>query len=165
MDNQLIESEVVRLSDAPVLTGAALTLASANLRYHASGEDHYYPIQRVSMCTIGRSNSSNISLDDRLVSRDHAMIRCSAIGVCEIDDVGSSNGTRVNGKLVSGPVTLKDGDVIQVGQHIMTFIQNTQTAGLVTDADDDRAVPTFPPNTRRSLHPPSPDDHPLHIEL
>jgi adenylate cyclase len=147
MANQLIESEATRLSDEEGATGSALAMASANLRYHSAGEDHYFPIQRVSMCTIGRSNTNNISLDDRLLSRDHAMIRCSATGVCEIDDVGSSNGTRVNGTLVAAPITLKDGDVIQVGQHIMTFIQNTQTAGLVTNVDDDRAVSIFPPNS------------------
>jgi adenylate cyclase len=148
MANQLIESGATRLSEKRSSTGSALTMASANLRYHSAGEDHYFPIQRVSMCTIGRSSASNISLDDRLLSRDHAMIRCSASGACEIDDVGSSNGTRVNGALIAAPTTLKDGDVIQVGQHIMTFIQNTQaTAGLVTDADDDRAVDAFPPNS------------------
>lgn len=147
MANQLIESETTPLSDEKHEAGAALTMASANLRYHSAGEDNYFPIQRLSMCTIGRSSTNNIALDDRLISRDHAMIRCSAAGVCEIDDVGSSNGTRVNGALIAGPVTLKDGDVIQVGQHAMTFIQNAQAAELVTDARDAEAVATFPPNS------------------
>lgn len=147
MANQMIESEAARLSDMGSSNNPALPMASANLRYHSAGEDHYFPIHRVSMCTIGRSSSSNISLDDRLLSRDHAMIRCSSSGVCEIEDTGSSNGTSVNGTLISTAVALKDGDVIQVGQHVMTFIQNNQTAGLVTDADDDRAVVAFPPNS------------------
>lgn len=147
MANKLIDSEASRLPDEESTTGSVLNMASANLRYHSAGEDHYFPIQRVSMCTIGRSNSNNISLDDRLISRDHAMIRCSAAGVCEIDDAGSSNGTHVNGVLIAAPVALKDGDVIQVGQHVMTFIQNTQVAGLVVEADDDRAVDVFPPNS------------------
>lgn len=147
MENELIESETTPLSGEDREMSAALSMASANLRYHSTGEDHYFPIQRLSMCTIGRSNANNISLDDRLLSRDHAMLRCSATGVCEIDDVGSSNGTRVNGILVEAPVTLNDGDVIQVGQHILTFIQNTQIAELIVDADDDRAVDVFPPNS------------------
>lgn len=147
MVNELIEDETMRPSEQEGLAGSALTMASANLRYHLAGADHYFPIQRVSMCTIGRSNTSNIVLDDRLVSRDHAMIRCSAAGVCEIDDVGSSNGTRINGTLIAKTVTLKDGDVIQIGQHAMTFIQNMQTAGLVTDGDDDRSVAVYPPNS------------------
>jgi adenylate cyclase len=147
MINELIESEATRLPEKVDSAASALTMASANLRYHSAGEDHYFPIQRVSMCTIGRSSTNNISLDDRLISRDHAMIRCSASGVCEIDDVGSSNGTRVNGALVSAPVTLRDGDVIQVGQHSMSFIQNSHTAGLVTDKNDDRSVSIYPSNS------------------
>lgn len=147
MANQLVESEATPLSEKKDLTGSALTLASANLRYHSLGEDHYFPIQRLSICSIGRSSTNNISLDDRLLSRDHAMIRCAASGVCEIEDVGSSNGTRVNGILVVEPVTLKDGDIIQVGQHGMTFIQNMEAAGLITDAATDAAVSTFPPNS------------------
>lgn len=146
MANQLIESGAARLSEMGSSNDPALPMASANLRYHSAGEDHYFPIQRVSVCTIGRSSTNNISLDDRLLSRDHAMIRCSSSGVCEIGDLGSSNGTNVNGALISATVMLKDGDVIQVGQHVMTFIQNSQTAGLVIDADD-RAVDVFPPNS------------------
>jgi adenylate cyclase len=147
MANQLIESETTPLSDEERETNAAISMASANLRYHSADEDNYFPIQRLSMCTIGRSSTNNITLDDRLISRDHAMVRCSAAGVCEIDDVGSSNGTRVNGVLVSGPVTLKDGDVIQVGQHALTFIQSVQAAELLTDAQDIDKVSIFPPNS------------------
>lgn len=147
MTNQLIESEATRLSETGSSNDLALPMASANLRYHSADEDHYFPIQRVSMCTIGRSSTNNISLDDRLLSRDHAMIRCSSSGACEIEDTGSSNGTSVNGTLISTAVKLKDGDVIQVGQHVMTFIQNSQTAGLISDADYDRAVDVFPPNS------------------
>lgn len=147
MANQTIESGATRLSETRSSNGPALPMASANLRYHSAGEDHYFPIHRVSMCTIGRSSTNNISLDDRLLSRDHAMIRCSSSGTCVIEDAGSSNGTSVNGAPISTAVALKDGDVIQVGQHVMTFIQNNQTAGLVTDADDDRAVAAFPPNS------------------
>ncbi len=147
MANQLIDSEVTRLSETRNSNDPALPMASANLRYHSADKDHYFPIQRVSMCTIGRSSTNNISLNDRLLSRDHAMIRCSSSGVCEIDDLGSSNGTSINGELISAAVMLKNGDVIQVGQHVMTFIQNSQTAGLVTNADDDRAVDVFPPNS------------------
>jgi adenylate cyclase len=147
MVNKLLESEAASLADEEFVISSALTMASANLRYHSGGDDHYFPIQRLSMCTIGRGNANNISLDDRLVSRDHAMIRCSAKGECEINDVGSSNGTHVNGALVTAPVTLKDGDVIQIGQHVMAFIQSAEAAELVVEGDDDRAVGLYPPNS------------------
>lgn len=147
MENQLVESENTPLPAEKDLTGSVMTLASANLRYHSAGEDHYVPIQRLSMCSIGRSTTNNITLDDRLLSRDHAMIRCAASGVCEIEDIGSSNGTRVNGILVAGAVRLKDADIIQLGQHSMTFIQNSQAGGLITDGDDGSAVSIFPANS------------------
>lgn len=147
MANHVAESEHTPLSEPRDLTSSAIALASASLRYHAAGEDHYFPIQRLSMCSIGRSVTNNIVLDDRLLSRDHAMIRCAASGICEIEDVGSSNGTRVNGTLIGDAVTLRDGDIIQLGQHSMTFIQNSEATGLITDAGDHDAVSVHPLNS------------------
>jgi adenylate cyclase len=147
MATQLMESEVKPLSEYRDLSESVLTLASANLRYHLAGEDHYFPIQRLSMCSIGRSSTNNITFDDRLLSREHAMIRCTASGICKIEDIGSSNGTRVNGVLVLEPVTLRDGDVIQVGQHAMTFIQSLHSAAHIIDAEGDSSISSYPQNS------------------
>ena len=147
MANQLIKGEEVHLSEQERSKASAIPLSSATLRYHSAGEDHCFAINRLSMCTIGRNSANNISLDDHLLSRDHAAIRCSADDVCELTDVGSSNGTRVNGTLINGAIVLKDGDVIQAGQHIISFIKSGQSADLVTEANVDNVVAIFPPNS------------------
>jgi adenylate cyclase len=147
MTNQLIEGEEIGLSEQKQPDELALSLSSATLRYSAAGNDHYFSVNRLSMCTIGRNSANNISFDDNLLSRDHAMIRCSAEGVCELTDVGSSNGTHVNGALISGATTLKDGDVIQVGQHVISFIQSAHSVDLVTEPNDENAVGLFPPKS------------------
>lgn len=143
----LTDSDEISQQGKAASARPAMAVSSATLRYHSGGEDHYYPLSRLNVCTIGRSNANNICLDDRLVSRDHASIRCTASGVCELTDLGSSNGTRVNGKTIDTTVILKDGDTIQLGQHAIDFIQSGQRPDLVSAADDADVVAVFPPNT------------------
>ena len=53
--------------------------------------------------------------DDDEVSRSHARISLERSGFCAIEDLGSTNGTFVNGLRISGPQTLSVGDAIEVG--------------------------------------------------
>jgi pSer/pThr/pTyr-binding forkhead associated (FHA) protein len=62
---------------------------------------------------IGRSLTNDIVLDDGRVSREHARLECGPAG-CTLIDLGSSNGTRLNGLRV-GRAVLKAGDVIGIG--------------------------------------------------
>jgi pSer/pThr/pTyr-binding forkhead associated (FHA) protein len=62
---------------------------------------------------IGRDDSCNVVIQDRQVSRYHARFIALPKGV-QLEDLGSKNGTHVNGQPVIEPVTLQDGDVIQV---------------------------------------------------
>jgi class 3 adenylate cyclase len=62
---------------------------------------------------IGRVDA-DITIDDPLVSRRHAVVRPAA-GALEIEDLGSLNGTWVNGERVAGPRLLGAGDLVQVG--------------------------------------------------
>lgn len=147
MTNILTEGDEAKRSTLQQPTRPALAMASATLRYSLAGEDHYFPVPRLSVCTIGRSNANNICFDDRLISRDHATIGCSATGACELTDLGSSNGTRVNGRLIDGPVILKDGDTIQLGQQLVDFIQSGTAAELVTRAGEEGSVAIYPPHS------------------
>jgi pSer/pThr/pTyr-binding forkhead associated (FHA) protein len=54
-------------------------------------------------------------LDAPGVSRRHALVRVTAAGAT-VEDLGSTNGTYVNGSPVEGVVPLGFGDVIQIGQ-------------------------------------------------
>jgi pSer/pThr/pTyr-binding forkhead associated (FHA) protein len=64
---------------------------------------------------IGRNPTTDITLLDESISREHAIVAWDAeSGVFTIEDLQSTNGTRVNGKRVRSAV-LGDGDEIQVG--------------------------------------------------
>lgn len=65
---------------------------------------------------IGREASCRITIFDSLISRRHARIQCDGT-LATIEDLGSSNGTRVNGVLISRPHTLREGDRIGIGSY------------------------------------------------
>lgn len=68
---------------------------------------------------IGRGNDADIRIDDPGVSRHHAEIRIVGPEVV-IKDLGSTNGTYVNGTLVAEQ-PLRDGNVITIGSSNLTF--------------------------------------------
>ncbi len=68
---------------------------------------------------LGRSSKVDINLSERSVSRRHAEIRVTAEGI-SIRDLGSTNGTRVNGQQTTSWRQLQDGDEIQLGELPLT---------------------------------------------
>lgn len=95
------------------------------IRYEAGGEDIEIAIERLSICGLGRSSSNQVVLADAMASREHAMVRRNATGHCILNDLGSTNGTRLNGRPVTTPTELKTDDVIQIGRHLLRFIQTS----------------------------------------
>ncbi len=73
---------------------------------------------------IGRDEGAAIFLDDAEVSRKHAVIERAEQGAYTIKDLGSSNGTLVNGECVERG-ELRFGDRIQVGSHVMLFARHS----------------------------------------
>ena len=68
---------------------------------------------------IGREPSLPLHLDaDTQVSRRHARITAQG-GAATVEDLGSTNGTFVNGRKVSSPVTLERGDHLKVGNTVL----------------------------------------------
>lgn len=63
---------------------------------------------------LGRDPSCGIVIVGRLVSRQHAAIRRQGTSYT-LEDLGSRNGTAINGEILSGPCTLRDGDMIDLG--------------------------------------------------
>jgi len=73
---------------------------------------------RLGVMSIGRSAESSLSLNDTNVSRRHAEIRSRGEGVRSewfLRDVGSTNGTMLNGVKISGDQKLKNGDALMFG--------------------------------------------------
>ncbi|HEY6762722.1 MAG TPA: DUF3662 and FHA domain-containing protein [Baekduia sp.] len=69
---------------------------------------------------IGRSRECDIVIDDTNVSRRHAELSPGGTG-WRIQDLGSTNGVRVNGRQVDGPHPLESGDRIELGTVSVTF--------------------------------------------
>jgi hypothetical protein len=70
--------------------------------------------------TIGRSRQCEVVIDDPNVSRQHAEIRPRG-GSWVLTDLGSTNGSSLNGRRVVGPEVLKPGDEIELGTSVITF--------------------------------------------
>ncbi|NMD54209.1 MULTISPECIES: ATP-binding cassette domain-containing protein [Tsukamurella] len=64
--------------------------------------------------SIGRTPDNDIAIGDMLVSRRHARLLTGPQGLV-IEDLGSANGTQVNGRRIAGPTALRDGDLVTVG--------------------------------------------------
>ena len=67
---------------------------------------------------IGRSPSSDVVIDEPYVSSTHARLTLQGPALV-LEDLGSTNGTLVNGHAIDQPVTLREGDEVQVGDTIM----------------------------------------------
>jgi hypothetical protein len=88
-----------------------------------------WSLERQSL-TIGRNADCDIVLDDRQVSRVHARIAWRNDHY-ELEDLGSKNGTHLNGRDVIGAVSLHDGDEIQIAlRYKLAFVDAGATAPL-----------------------------------
>ena len=70
--------------------------------------------------TVGRGHANDIPLDDEFASTQHARLEARPDGVW-LEDVGSTNGTVVNGTRIDGPRKLTPGDVIRIGDTDFRF--------------------------------------------
>lgn len=80
--------------------------------------------------TIGRKPENDIQIDNLAVSGKHSMI-ITILDDSFLEDLGSTNGTYVNGKLIKKHA-LKDGDVIAIGKHELKYINEN-----AADYDDE----------------------------
>ncbi|MCZ6526628.1 MAG: FHA domain-containing protein [Gammaproteobacteria bacterium] len=80
--------------------------------------------------TIGRKPENDIPIDNLAVSGKHALI-ITILDDSFLEDLGSTNGTYVNGKLIKKHA-LKDGDVIAIGKHELKYVNENAS----TDDDE-----------------------------
>ncbi|MFZ5858582.1 MAG: FHA domain-containing protein, partial [Chloroflexota bacterium] len=76
-----------------------------------------YPLEAESI-SIGRDVSNSIQINDAEISRRHARLQFQG-GKYVIEDVGSTNGTHVNGQRIMSPYVLRPGDVVSFGEGIV----------------------------------------------
>ena len=77
--------------------------------------------------TIGRKSDNDIRIDNLAVSGHHAKI-VTILNSSFIEDLNSTNGTFINGKKIKNHA-LSDGEVIQIGKHSLTYINDAADAG------------------------------------
>ncbi len=75
--------------------------------------------------TIGRTDDNYILLNDPSISRHHSRIDNDGL-VYTLSDLGSSNGTRINGKRIAAPTLLKEGDRVTFGNVEFVFMPSGQ---------------------------------------
>ncbi len=92
-----------------------------HLLLHTDSGARHIPLVGTNCWTIGRNEDNNLTLGDRWISRNHAMLQLMENGEFYLIDLGSRNGSFVNGRRVSVPVTLHDGDRITFGQTELNF--------------------------------------------
>lgn len=87
--------------------------------------------------TVGKAPENDVALaDDPTASHLHAVLERFAAGWC-VTDLGSSNGTWVNGERIWASRRLRHGDEIRVGQTRLLFRDPLATAGAATEVEQE----------------------------
>jgi adenylate cyclase len=76
-----------------------------------------------SACSLGRSSTNDVVIDDGKVSRRHALVHKQDDAEFWVIDLGSGNGTYLNGRRVTQPTRLSDGDTLLLGDQALSFHQ------------------------------------------
>ncbi len=79
---------------------------------------------------IGRSPDCQVTIEDPLVSRQHARIVIDDQGA-RIEDLKSRNGVKVNGQTIRGEHAIKDGDRLRIGTQELVFCELAEGSGPV----------------------------------
>jgi len=115
----VLAPQQVRKGSAPPerRPGGRLVVVTDGAGSNASGA--VYEIDTAAV-TVGRGHANDIPLDDEFASTLHARVESRPDGVW-LEDVGSTNGTAVNGVVIEQPRKLSPGDVIRIGGTDLRF--------------------------------------------
>jgi general secretion pathway protein A len=96
----------------------------------AVAELHLIPGRKV----IGRTPDNDLQIDSKFISRHHCQLVTGSDGLTVVEDLNSTNGILVRGKRVRRH-TLRDGDVVVIGQHEILYMD--EYAAHLADTHDD----------------------------
>ena len=106
---------------------------------------------------IGRDSTNEITINDAEISRRHARLTFQG-GKYVLEDLGSTNGTFVNGQRLAGPRVLKAGEVVSFGEQIVLVFEVTVSdPGATMVSPRAAAVPSI--SRPMSPPPPPPSDY------
>ena len=102
---------------------------SLRLRYRLGGDEWETHILSQGETVIGREEKNDLVLDDKEISRQHALLRVDGTELW-LKDLGSTNGTRVDGVQLNAHLAypLQMGQFIKVGNHTL-YVEAPSTAG------------------------------------
>ncbi|MGE0706928.1 MAG: DUF4388 domain-containing protein [Planctomycetota bacterium] len=95
------------------------------------------PLREGQEASLGRKVGCNLVLPHTSVSRKHAVVRL-VNGALTFEDLGSANGSHLNGKPAQGPVSLSDGDVLKLGPF------EVQVRSTAEESDFDKTCSVVP---------------------
>lgn len=97
---------------------------------------------------IGRDLTNDVVINDAEVSRRHARLVAQAGGYI-LEDLGSTNGTFVNGQRLMGPYILRPGETVTLGEHVSLAFEQ-----LRSDPDATMVSSTYMPSMPPAVTPP-----------
>ncbi|QQC89570.1 FHA domain-containing protein [Streptomyces alfalfae] len=137
----LIEGAVLSLG-APGEPGPELAEAAAQLHVVAGPDAGGVHLLHGGQIRVGRSAEADVALDDPDVSRLHCAVTLAADGRVTVEDLGSTNGTSVDGREVTGrPVPVSTGSLLRIGESALRLADGALgpaagTGGAPTTAPD-----------------------------
>jgi len=104
--------------------------------------------------TLGRSSTNDVPLGDRTLSRVHARIEGVLDGgPIRLVDLGSRNGTSLNGSRITEPAPLSAGDRIQLGETLVEIIEESTTRVVIDGLEESSKKTTFLQSSKDLLRP------------
>jgi pSer/pThr/pTyr-binding forkhead associated (FHA) protein len=121
-EQMLRDGDIIRIGDAQGNSVGLIFCRPSTGRAMGTIQLGRQELGQAAVFIIGRDPSANLQLDHPTVSRLHAEVRPSPTGPL-LRDLGSSNGTFVNGELITGPRPLAPRDVVQIGPYKLVYDQ------------------------------------------
>jgi hypothetical protein len=94
---------------------------------------------------MGRDITNDIVINDPEISRKHARLTIQSGGYL-LEDLGSTNGTFIDGQRITGPHMMSPGEVIMLGDNVsLVFEAAADPDATVAVSPDELAIPASPP--------------------
>ncbi|UFQ15971.1 MULTISPECIES: FHA domain-containing protein [Streptomyces] len=148
-----LDAQRCTLGEPPLIDGAVLSLgapaepgpepagAAAQLHVVAGPDAGGVHLLHGGQIRVGRSADADVPLDDPDVSRMHCAVTLAADGLVTVTDLGSTNGTSVDGREVTDrPVRLAPGSLLRIGESALRLADGALTPALTTAPDGEGHV-------------------------
>lgn len=109
---------------------------------------------------IGRDSTNGVVINDAEISRKHSRLTFQG-GKYVLEDLGSTNGTFVNGQRLAGPAVLKSGDVVSLGEQIVLMYDalSVDAGATVISSRKSASAPVVPPPAPAQVAAPPPPSY------